>query len=257
MKKTHTLVHLLSKILAFIIRWILRSRYSVSIKGADIVQKNGPVLFLPNHQALTDPIILMSYVYKFSSVSPVISEKYYDVPIAKWYFRQIGAVRVSDLESGNRDTNVLKVITRSVYKGFKRNKNVVIYPAGQLAGHGYEKIFNKKSVYHIVNKIPDDVQIVGVRLTGLWGSMFSKARTPKSPDFFLQLLKGLLIVLANLIFFVPKRKVSLEFVDLTKTAKEQVLLGQKPFNLFLEEFFNVNGEEQALFLKHFFYSLSK
>ncbi|MBK7212205.1 MAG: 1-acyl-sn-glycerol-3-phosphate acyltransferase [Bacteroidales bacterium] len=257
MKKTHTLVHLLSKILAFIIRWILRSRYSVSIKGADIVQKNGPVLFLPNHQALTDPIILMSYVYKFSSVSPVISEKYYDVPIAKWYFRQIGAVRVSDLESGNRDTNVLKVITRSVYKGFKRNKNVVIYPAGQLAGHGYEKIFNKKSVYHIVNKIPDDVQIVGVRLTGLWGSMFSKARTPKSPDFFLQLLKGLLIVFANLIFFVPKRKVSLEFVDLTKTAKEQVLLGQKPFNLFLEEFFNVNGEEQALFLKHFFYSLSK
>jgi 1-acyl-sn-glycerol-3-phosphate acyltransferase len=253
MKKSDKLFVLSSRILAFIIRLLLRFRYRIKFKGTEIIQKNAPVLFLPNHQALIDPIIFLSHIYRFIIVTPVLSEKYYDIPVSKLFFKRWGAVRVSDLEAGSRDTNVLKSITRSVYKGLKRNNNILIYPAGQLAGQGYEKIFNKKSAYHIVRTIPEDVQIVGVRITGLWGSMFSKADTRKSPDFFVQLLKGGLYILANLLFFVPKRSVRLEFEDLTAIAKEKVTEGQKPFNSFLEDFYNVHGEEPALFLKHIFY----
>ena len=253
MKGTGRFIVFLSKILAFKIRLLLRFRYKISIQGSEIIQNNSPVLFLPNHQALVDPIILMSHIYRFSTVIPVISEKYFDIPVAKWYFRQLGAVRVSDLEAGSRNTMVLKSITRAVFKGFRRNKNILLYPSGQIAGQGYEKIFNKKAAYHIVEKIPEDVQIVGVRISGLWGSMFSKARTGKSPDFFFQLLKGLLFVLANLLFFVPKRRVSIQFEDLTSVAKEKVILGQNPFNSFLEDFYNRQGEEPVLFLKHIFY----
>jgi len=253
MKKTNTFIVLLSKILAFKIRLLLRFRYRISVKGSEVFQNSAPVLFLPNHQALIDPFILLSHIYRFSTVTPVISEKYFDIPIAKWYFKQMGAIRVSDLETGSRDTQVLKSITRSVYKGFLHNKNIVIYPSGQIAGQGYEKIFNKKSAYHIVSTIPEGVQIVGVRITGLWGSMFSKAKTGKSPDFFVQLLKGIFYVLANLLFFLPKRTVSIEFEDLTSIAKEKAIPGQKPFNSFLEEFYNMHGEEPALFLKYIFY----
>jgi long-chain-fatty-acid--[acyl-carrier-protein] ligase len=223
------------------------------MKGSEILQNNSPVLFLPNHQALIDPLILLSHIYRFSTVTPVVSEKYFNIPLAKWYFKRLGAVRVSDLEAGSRDTQVLKSITRSVYKGFRRNKNIVIYPGGQIAAQGYEKILNKKSAYHIVRTIPDGVQIVGVRITGLWGSMWSKAKSGKSPDFFLQLLKGVGFVMANLLFFLPKRTVSIEFEDLTAIAKEKVMLGQKPFNTFLEDFYNLHGEEPPLFLKHIFY----
>ena len=253
MKNTDTFVIILSKILAFKIRLLLRIRYRISIKGSEIIQNNSPVLFLPNHQALIDPIILLSQIYRFSTATPVISEKYFDLPLAKWYFRRLGAVRVSDLETGNRDTHVLKSITRSVFKGFRRNKNIVIYPSGQIAGQGYEKIFNKKAAYHIVGTIPENVQIVGVRITGLWGSMWSKAQTGKSPDFFIQLLKGIFYTLANLLFFTPKRRVSIEFEDITAIAKEKAIPGQKPFNLYLEEFYNLHGEEPVLFLKHIFY----
>jgi long-chain-fatty-acid--[acyl-carrier-protein] ligase len=253
MKKPDRFIFLLSKILAFIIRMLLRFRYRISVKGQEIVQTGSPVLFLPNHQALIDPVIFMSYIYSFSTVIPVLSEKYFDIPVAQWYFKKLGAVRVSDLEAGSRDTSVLKSITRSVFKGLRRNKNILIYPSGQIAGQGVEKIFNKKSAFHIVDKIPDGVQIVGVRITGLWGSMFSKAKTGKSPNFFGQLLKGMLLVLANLFFFLPRRNVSVEFEDITSIAKETVMLGQKPFNLFLEEFYNRQGEEPVLFLKYFFY----
>ena len=253
MNKKNTFFVILSKILAFKIRLLLRLRYRISVKGSGIFQNNSPVLFLPNHQALIDPFILLSHIYRFSTVTPVISEKYYDTPLVKWYFKRMGAIRVSDLESGSRDIQVLTSITRSVYDGFLQNKNIVIYPSGQIAGQGYEKIFNKKSAYHIVSTIPENVQIVGVRITGLWGSIFSKARTGKSPDLYLQLLKGIFYVLTNLLFFVPKRNVCIEFEDITAVAKEKAIPGQKPFNLFLEDFYNLNGEEPVLFLKHFFF----
>lgn len=253
MKKASCLFLLFSKVLAFIFRLLLRSRYMITLKGAEIIKTNTPILFMPNHPALIDPIIFLSHIYRFSSATPVLSEKYYDIPIAKWYFMGMGAVRVSDLEKGSRDTQVLKLITRSVFKGLKRKNNILLYPSGQLAGQGYEKIFNKKSAFHIVKTIPEEVQIIGVRITGLWGSMFSKALSGKSPDFFLQLLKGIFYVVANLLFFVPKRYVSIEFEDLTAISKETVVMGQKPFNSFMEDFYNLHGEEAPLFPKHIFY----
>jgi 1-acyl-sn-glycerol-3-phosphate acyltransferase len=253
MKNKGSFIVLFSKILAFTLRLLLRFRYKVTIKASNVIQNNTPVLFLPNHQALIDPVILLSHIYRFSTATPVITEKYFDIPVVKWYFKRMGAVRVSDLETGSRDTQVLNSITRSVYDGFLRNQNIVIYPSGQIAGQGYEKIFNKKAAFHIVNTIPENVQIVGIRITGLWGSMFSKAKTGKSPDFFFQLVKGAWYIVANLLFFMPKRRVSIEFEDLTSTAKEKAIPGQKPFNLFLEEFYNRNGAETALYRKYIFY----
>jgi acyl carrier protein len=244
----------LTKILAFKIRLLLRVRYKIQIKGSEVLQNNSPVLFLPNHQALIDPIILFSQIYRFSSATAVIGEKYFDLPVLKSFFKRWGAVRVSDLETGSRDTQVLKVITRSVIKGLGRKNNIVLYPSGQIAGQGYEKIFNKKSAYQIVKNLPENVQVVGVRITGLWGSMWSKAWIGKSPNFFIQLLKGIFYVLANLFFFLPKRTVTIEFEDLTKIAKSKAVHGQKPFNSFLEDFYNLHGEESPFFLKHYFYS---
>jgi len=254
MKKPSFFFHLLSKSIAFTVRVLLRSRYKILVQGSDVFRENSPAFILPNHQALIDPLILVSHIYRFSTVTPVMSEKYFDIPVAKTFFRRLGAVRVSDLENGSRDTQVLKVITRSVIKGFKRRQNIILYPSGHIAGQGFEKIYNKKSAYHIVNKLPEDVQVIGVRITGLWGSMFSKAKTGKSPNFFFQLLKGMFFVLANLIFFLPKRTVTIEFEELTTGAESMAKQGQKPFNSFLEDFYNLHGVEDANFLKHYFYS---
>ena len=132
MKKPNSFIGILSKLLAFKIRLLLRFRYRISLQGSEIVQNNSPVLFLPNHQALIDPVILLSQIYRFSTATPVVSEKYFDMPIIKWYFKQIGAVRVSDLETGSRDTKVLESIVSSVNEGFRHNTNIVIYPGGQL-----------------------------------------------------------------------------------------------------------------------------
>jgi len=252
-KKSDKVFLFISKVLAFLVRILLRVRYKITINGSGIIHKDQPVLFLPNHQAMIDPIILLSQIYRFSSAIPVISEKYYDYPVVRLFFRRWGAVRVSDLEKGSRDTGVLKTITRSVLKGFRREKNIVIYSAGQLAAQGYERIINKKSAYAIVLSLPGNVQVVGARISGLWGSMWSKAATGKPPNFFIQLLKGILYVILNGVFFLPKRRILIEFEDLTSHLKEKALSGQKEFNASLEEFYNKHGEESVFFQRYFYF----
>jgi 1-acyl-sn-glycerol-3-phosphate acyltransferase len=254
MKKHHpAVIGILSAFSAFV-KALVSLRYNVTIKGAEVLRNSSPVLILPNHPALVDPIIVLSHIYRDTHAIPVISSTFYDIPILKSIFKGLGAVRVSNLEGGSRNTNVLNEITRSVLKGFRRGNSVVLYPSGQLPTQGYEKIFNKKSAQKIVSKIPENVTVIGVRTTGLWGSMWSKAKTGKTPNFLIQLLKGLAYLLANFIFFLPRRKITIEIVDLTEVAKDQARLGRKPFNLFLEEFYNVHGEEDASFISHFFFA---
>lgn len=95
---------------------------------------------------------------------------------------------------------------------------------------------------------------MGMRIRGLWGSMWSRAKTGRSPEFLRgTYLKGVFYVLANLLFFVPRRDVTITFEDITDDAVRYAAEGRQPFNRFLESFYNAPGEEQPLFLKHFFY----
>jgi 1-acyl-sn-glycerol-3-phosphate acyltransferase len=241
-----------AKTLAFVTRNILRLRYRVILIGSEVLDKNNSMLVLPNHQALIDPIILISNMYRYSTVLPAISSKYYDIIFLKAFFKNLGAIRVSDLERGSRDVNVLKDISRAILKGLKRGKSMVLYPSGQIANQGFERIANKKSAHVLVSKLPQNSEVIGVRIHGLWGSMWSKAKTGASPDFFLQFLKGIFYIFLNLIFFIPKRKVEIEFFDITEQAKESATKGRKEFNQFLEEFYNSQGEEPALSVPYFF-----
>ena len=66
-------------------------------------------------------------------------------------------------------------------------------------------------------------------------------------------LKGIFYVLANLLFFVPRRDVTITFEDITDDAVRYAAEGRQPFNRFLESFYSAAGGEQAVFLKHLFY----
>ena len=252
MGKQNSLIVIILIKVAAMVRVLLSLRYKVSVKGYEILKNSSPLLILPNHPALIDPFIIMSQIFRYTKAIPVVSSTYYDIPLARSVFNELGAVRVSNLEAGSRNINVLNEITRSALKAFNRRKSLLLYPGGQLAGQGYEKIYNKKSAHKIILKIPEDVKVIGLRITGLWGSIFTKASTGKSPNLFIQLTKGFIYILANLIFFLPRRKVTIEIEDITFRAKTNAELGIKSFNLFLEDFYNIHGEEDPNFLRHFF-----
>ena len=60
-------------------------------------------------------------------------------------------------------------------------------------------------------------------------------------------------MLVNLIFFVPKRRISIEFEDLTEELKIHAGNDRHDFNTYLEKFYNKEGEEKLNFLRHYFY----
>ncbi len=100
--------------------------------------------------------------------------------------------------------------------------------------------------------MPDWVRVIWVRLTWLWGSRLSKAWEWDTPDLIKSMLFGLFAIFANLIFFVPKRKVKLEIVDITDLVKNN-LEDLTSFNKSLEDFYNSHWEEEIIYVPHFFY----
>jgi long-chain-fatty-acid--[acyl-carrier-protein] ligase len=242
------------KTLGYILRFLLSLRYKVEIKGQELLKQNGGALILPNHQALVDPQILIAYLFRYRKTVPIITEGIYNTPILHSIFKLIQAVPVSDLGAGSRDTDVMKTISKGVTNALNKNRFVLFYPAGQIAGQGYEKIFNKKGAWQIVQNIPESSRVIAVSIRGLWGSMWSRAWIGKSPNLVLTLLKALWFVIANAIFFAPRRKVSIEFIDITGEAKKMATYDKLTFNNFLESIYNAPGEEHVLFLNHYFYA---
>jgi len=63
--------------------------------------------------------------------------------------------------------------------------------------------------------------------------------------------RGVLAVLANLILFMPKRKVRISYVE-TKALSDMVEAGDKKgINRFLEEFFNQDAEAPVFVPRYF------
>ncbi|NBC83115.1 MAG: AMP-binding protein [Bacteroidetes bacterium] len=241
------------KTMAALYRLILATRYRVSITGEDLLRSRKPKLFLPNHQAHVDAQILFAQLFKYQGFVPIVSARLLNIPLIKRLFRKLNAVAVGNMQSGKVDKHVIGKMTDSTLEILGKGQNVLIYPSGQLTGQGFEKIFNKSGAYSIVQNSPNDVQIIGVRVSGLWGSMWSKAWTGEIPPILSNLLKGLFYILANLVFFVPKRNVSIEFIDITTEARTHSVASKTAFNSFLEGYYNQQREEEVHYLKHFFY----
>jgi long-chain-fatty-acid--[acyl-carrier-protein] ligase len=241
-------------IILAVFRFFLSLRYKVEIKGLDVLNKKGSYLILPNHQALVDPQILASQLWKKIQIVPVVTEGMYRVPLLHSVLKYMDAVSVSDLSAGSRDTDVLKNVTLKISDSLQSGHSVLLYPSGQISGQGYEKIFNKKSAHNLVLNLPPNTRIIGVRIRGLWGSMWSRAWIGKSPNLITTYLKAIGFIFANLLIFCPRRKIFIELEDITEYAKELAHKNRKSFNDGLEKFYNKYGEEQAVFVKHFFYA---
>lgn len=241
------------KICWYFYRFILSRRYNVIITGGDLLKSTSGKLILPNHQSHIDPQIMAVETFRYGALVPVVAQRFFKIPVIRYFLKHWGAVSVSDFKSGNRDVNILENMSTQVNKALKQGKNIIIYPSGQLTDQGIEKINNKQGAFALVNTLPENVQVLGVRINGLWGSVWSKAWEGKQPHFLSTYLKAIFLLSANFILFSPKRTVTLEFVDITAEAIQHSKTDRKKFNTFLEEFYNKNGAEEVSYVKHYFY----
>lgn len=199
------------------IKRILSFRYDIKVKGLDRIakkrlKKESGILFLPNHPAEIDPVILMSILMKNFQPRPLAVEYVYYMSGTHSFMRLVKALPIPHVETTANQWKINQVekAFNKIKQGLKDGQNFLIYPSGSLKKEGHEAIGGNSFIHRLIQEYPE-VKIVLIRTTGLWGSCFSRAITGEVPNFWDTALPKVKVLLKNWIFFAPKRKVLVEF----------------------------------------------
>ncbi len=221
----------------FVVSALLALRYRVKVKGLDecIKKGNKGILFLPNHPALIDPVIMNRVLFHRFHPRSLVDEKQIRQTVLKYIHKRLRILPLPDMGIAGK-AGLEKVIHQidECANALKAGDNLLMYPAGRIYRSKMEKLRGNGGVARIIETYPD-VRIVLVRTRGLWGSSFSRGIGYQQP--FMKILRGhIKHILANFIFFCPKRDVEIEFVELPSDFPKN---GDKEtINRYLENFYN-------------------
>jgi long-chain-fatty-acid--[acyl-carrier-protein] ligase len=230
---------MLDFIVLTICKLVLSLRYRIRLIGLDKITAKGKtgIVFLPNHPALIDPIIMFTYLHGKFAPKGFGDQDQVNRPLIRFFARRWGIRTVPSIATygPSAKAEIEKVLDETI-EGLKQGDNLLLWPAGRVY-HGYkESLGANSSVERILKNFPG-ARVVLVRTRGLWGSRFSWA-SGKEPLVVPVLLKGVLQLLASLIFFAPRRKVAIEFYEPTDLPRDA---DRNTFNRFLEDFYNTDA----------------
>ena len=226
---------------------LIRFRYRVNITWLELLDSEWSKLILPSHVALMDPVIMFAFLWEKKSLSPVVTEDYFNVPVLKQIFKSIWAISVPDLTKNSKDLDAAAIVADAV-KALENDCNILLYPQWALARQGFQSIVGKKTAYLISQAAPKDTKILTVSIRWLRWSRSSRAWTWKAPNLALFVLKGLRFVIWNLFLLVPKRKVEIEIKDSTALLHKIEKKWLDAFNQELEKIYNAKWEEKLRYL---------
>jgi len=91
-------------VLRGMVRFLLGLRYRVEVRGLEEVRARGTrkILFLPNHPALIDPLIVLAALHKDFRPRPLANAARTDLPVIGWLARKVGTVLIPDLSAPGR-----------------------------------------------------------------------------------------------------------------------------------------------------------
>ncbi len=234
---------LMDTLFRFMIKFALWLRYRIKITGLDKIKAGGHkgVLFLPNHPALIDPVIMLSVLHKNFTPHSIASEFRIDLPLIGLFSRRFGARPIPDMaREGATAAKAIKKVLSETIEGLRNGENLLLYPAGHLT-RGYLEVLGATSAVDVILKNIPDVRVVLVRQKGLWGSSFSWA-SGRSPDFMTNLKHHLKYLFLDGVFFMPRRPVEIEFVEpdnFPRTADRITM------NRFMEDFYNADARRNT------------
>ncbi len=235
-----------------LLRFILFLRYKITFKNIEVFDSVTPMVVFPNHPALVDPMILTAYVAKKKILSPIMTETYFHTAGLGPIVRALRAVPVGDIAKWWSIENV-KQAFGGIKKAIEDRQNILIYPSGHIYVQPFEHIVGKKMAFEIIKMLEGDTRIIMTRTKWLWGSMWSKAYTGTSPNLMKVLFLSFWHIIANFIFFIPRRDISIEFRDMTDELKQWYALWLDAFNENLQNFYNQWWDEPCRFVPHYFY----
>jgi acyl-CoA synthetase (AMP-forming)/AMP-acid ligase II/acyl carrier protein/1-acyl-sn-glycerol-3-phosphate acyltransferase len=230
---------MLDLIVLTISKFVLSLRYRIRLIGLDKISAKGKtgIVFLPNHPALIDPIIMFTYLHGKFAPKGFGDQDQVNRPLIRFFARRWGVRTVPSIATygPSAKAEIEKVLDETI-DGLKQGDNLLLWPAGRVY-HGYKESLGANSSVELIFKNFPGARVVLVRTRGLWGSGFSWA-SGKVPLVVPVLLKGALQLLASFIFFAPRRKVTIEFCEPADLPRDA---DRNTFNRFLEDFYNTDA----------------
>ena len=227
-------------VLLYVGRWVFAWRYRVEIDGLKSVAQDKPLLVLPNHPAMVDPMLVGVAFWK-TPLKPLSDESFFHTGIvAPWVLKTLGAVAVPDLRKHRtaKGATIARGLGDIVKTTLEDGGNVIFYPSGHIQTESeHEDIGTRQLAYNMCGDLPEGVRVIGVRTRGLWGSIWSRKGRKTSPSFVPTFIKSVFLWF----FwspFVPRRRVTTHVEDMTDRVKEWSKLTRLEFNRKLEEWYN-------------------
>ena len=228
-------------------RGVLSLRYRIRVKGKEgltpqNLPKPGGILFLANHPAEIDPLILLTTFWFPFRPRPVAIDYLFRKPIIGGLLNYVRALPIPNFDgsSNSYKRRQIEKTYESLFESLDRGENILIYPAGSLKNGAEEVIGGSSGVQSILEARPS-VNVVLVRTTGLWGSSFSRAPTGKTPEILRAFFKGFKVLLRNALFFAPRRSILIECAP--APADFPWKASRLEVNRYLENWFNLGGPE--------------
>ncbi|MHC4982268.1 MAG: AMP-binding protein [Planctomycetota bacterium] len=230
---------MINSLLRILVKALLWLRYRIRIAGLEEVAARGTerILFLPNHPALIDPIILLAYLNKPFAPRALAVAHQVDRFCIRRLARRLGVRPFRDPvrhPSGSRK-HVDEVVAACI-EDMRRGENLLLYPSGHAYRTYLEDLRGNSAVEKILRDIPE-ARIVLVRTRGLWGSSFSWA-SGGPPDVTGAVKRGIVSLLASGLFFAPRRRVTIEFREPDDIPRDA---GRNALNDYLERWYNVDA----------------
>lgn len=228
-------------LILFVLRTLLRLRYRFEVKGLDKIHRDDKrgMLFLPNHPALIDPVLVNVVLQQRFSVRPLVDEAQAAHPLTRFIFNKVQALMIPDLtrQSNQQGRDAVAEALGTMEQSLRQGDALLVYPAGRIYRSANEVISGSSAVERLVKAVPD-ARVVLVRTSGLWGSRFSRAHGDK-PHLFKILLGRLPALLCNGGLFMPKRRVVIEFVEDPEFPRQA---SRQEINSYLENFYNETAQ---------------
>ena len=230
-----------AKLASILLSCILCFRYRVKVKGRSVFKdkslKDGPVLILPNHPAEIDPFIMYKILGRKFHVRPLVAETMFHTKGAKIFMHMVRAKPVPEFDTAINEYKYQKAkeFHDSIIEDLKKGEMILLYPAGGLKRQAKELVGGRSLAHRLVQEVPE-TRIVLARITGLWGSTFSTYFSGETPPFWSIAFKGVMAFFKNCFFFMPKRKVLVEFSLPEKNFP--LHRSRQEFNSALEKWYN-------------------
>lgn len=224
----------------------LKLRYRIKVEGKEAVQLDPQLgsLFLANHVAEIDPVILEHVLWPTFHTRPLAVDYLFHNPFIRWFLRSVRAIPVPSIVPGRNPKQTLHKLQsfyQEVAAGLRKKESFLLYPSGKLSKNGKEEIINQHAA-HVLLHEAGACNVCLVYIGGLWGSSFSRYKTGKTPQLSSVFKEALVALLRRGIFFMPKREVKIFISQIDYSLVSQFTTKQE-LNAFLASWFNERQDD--------------